>query len=289
METDVNTDEVVEETTVEPESSSAKTYEPIEEDGFVSTVEFREVDSDETDNGGDTPEKQDKPDSEDKDSQGPVPYDRFQEVINQKNEERKAREALEQRIAKNEQQKPQGKKQEQPKSKYRYHNIMAMSDEDLMQELTDTPKQFLQKAFQDFAYEFYNDLQNEQRQQQEQYQQQTTQQRTLQTYQEFFKDKEDGISMLQDGTIEKFLQENPGHNPISAYQALAGDKHFESRLKAEVEKERNKLLKELKAAGRAAPVKSGTTARTYADTRPTPAKNKADLKQAMLKRLVSTQ
>jgi hypothetical protein len=279
METDANTDEVVEETTVEPDSSPAKSYEPIEEDGFVSTTEFKEVevDSEEVDDGGDTSQKQEKPDSEKTDfSQHP----RFQELIKEKNE-------LKDRLSKIEAEKQQPGKKPESKSKYNFNNVMGMEDDEIVDQFTNSPKSFLANFAQQVAHEIMSDVQAEQQAKAQEYEQQTTQQKAVQNLQEFFKDKDDGIAMLQDGTIESFMKQNPGHNPISAYYALAGEQHTKSQVEAAVKKERDKLLKQLKAAGKAGPVRGETASRSYADTSPTPAKNKADLKQRMLKRMLS--
>jgi hypothetical protein len=284
MGNDANTDAVVEETTVETDSSSAKEYEPIEEDGFVSTTEFKEVDSGEVDDGGDTPEKQDEPDSEKQDFSK---HPRFQELISQRNEEREARQKLEERLAKQEQGKKDTPKQSQ--SKYKYKNIMSMDDEEIVDQFTNNPKQFLANYAQQVAHELTTDMQKEQAEKMQQYQRQTTQQKMMGNYTRFFQDKDDGIQMLKDGTIGNFIKQYPGHNPISAYYILAGDKQFNSRIQQAIEKERQKIYKELKAAGKAAPVKGGSSARTYTDAPVKPARNKADLKKAMLDRLLSTQ
>jgi hypothetical protein len=281
METDANTDAEV----IEPDSSSEPELEAIvDDDGFVSTTEFRaieEVEPDGEDTAEEPAQKNEKPESDDKDfSQHP----RFKELIKQKNDAQALAKAYGERMARLEAQgKPQGKNGKL----FNYNDVLSLPHDDLMERFSEDAPGLLREYGIQVAHDTIAYMQNQQRQQQQQMTQKQMQDRELSTMRSFFQDKDDGIQMLQDGTIQNFMKQNPGHNPMSAYYALVGDKIYQSKLQAELKREREKIEKQLKAAGRAAPVRSQTASKSYADPDPTPASNKSDLKQAMLKRALS--
>jgi len=279
-EQDANT--VEESTETESSSGSANLRSIVDDDGFVSTVEFEEVeDTEEADSEG-AEQNTPKPKSEKTDFHE---HPRFQELIKEKNE-------LAERLAKVEQQKnePVFKKEPaRPKSKYTFKNIMNMSDEDITDQFVSKPKEFLANLVQQAAYEITSDLEAEARAKQERYARQTEQDKVLGTFKNFFQDKEDGIQMLKDGTIKKFLKENPGHNPISAYHSIVGETMYQTRLEKAIKEERDKINRELKAAGRIKPIKSSTTTAGQNNQPIKQADNKADLKRIMLEKARSRQ
>ena len=248
----------------------------VDDDGFVSTTEFREIPKEsEPAKAGTSEETEQKTESRPSEKKDFHEHPRFRELIKEKNE-------LAERIAKLEAEKKQVTNQK-PQSKYAFKNIMDMEDEAIVDKFSNSPKSFLANFAQQIAHELRTELEVEARTKQEQQMHQTTQQRALQNMHDFFKDREDGISMLKDGTIERFLMENPGHNPISAYHALAGEKVYQAKLEAALKQERERITKELKAAGKVAPVTNSTT--TKADTKGPvkTARNKAELKEIMLR------
>lgn len=250
-------------------------YEPIiDDDGFVSTTDFKTVEPEPAKT--DTSEKtEQKTESTNQETKGFADHPRFQELIREKNE-------LKERLAKIEAQNQP--KEQQRKSKYNFKNIMQMEDEEIVGQITETPKAFLANLAQQIAHEIRTDFEAEAAAQSEQAKVQTTQQKALDNMRSFFEDKEDGIAMLKDGTIKAFLDNNPGHNPISAYHAIVGEKVYEERLKKEIEKEREKINQELKAAGKIKPIKSNSSTPSNQVGRPKLADNKSDLKRIILEK-----
>ena len=60
------------------------------------------------------------------------------------------------------------------------------------------------------------------------------------TYKEFESKNPDFKSMWDSGAIVRFIEENPGHNPISAYQTMT----YETRMQKAIEEAKTKAIKE---------------------------------------------
>ena len=265
----------------ETDSSSEIEYEPIiDDDGLISTTEFREVkkaDSVKAEPSEDAEKNtSDEPESKDK---GFHDHPRFKELI-QSQRELKEENA---RLKAEREEKPQPK--EPPKSKYKFDNLAAMDDEALSNLIIESPKKFVVNLANQLAHEIKADFEAESAQKEQmtaQEKSQAAQQAAMEKMYSFFREKEDATAMLKDGTIEQFLNENPHHNPISAYLTLVGDKVYQQKLEAEKQNIKQQLLKELKAAGKSSPVSQTAPTKTH-DEAERPAKSKAELKAYMLK------
>ena len=237
------------ETEVEDGGSSAdQNLQPItDDDGLVSTMEYEAVEEEpaeeETDSKEETPSETTETKTEDTASKKTGFHDHpdWKAMIAKKNQLESENKSL--------------KKSRQVTQQPKFKNIMSMEDDAIMDEFTDNPKQFLTN----FAQQLFHEIGERNTKEQQQNKQKQFQQSAKQTYADFFGAKEDGQQMLTDGRIEKFIQENPGHNAISAYHALAGESQLESKIEEAVKAERAKIKKELKAAGNAKSFSSQTS------------------------------
>ena len=245
--TDANTDtESIEST--ESSSDVETTLTPIvDDDGLISTTEYEKPEPVEETTSEDTEQKTDTDTSEDKDFNE---HPRFQELIAQKNGFKETADkvpGLEQRIS--ELEKP-------PESKF--NNIMSMEDEQIVDDFTSSPKQFLAN----FAQQLWSEFDNRQQSLSADYNRKTLQDQANTNMRNFFESDKDRLVMLNDGSIEKYMRENPGHNAMSAYYEIAGDSQYKTLVDEAVKKERDKIYKELKAKGNARSFASNTGSTT---------------------------
>ncbi len=215
----------------------------VSDDGLISTTEYEkpepveEIISEETEQKTETDTLKDKDFNE---------HPRFKELIDQKNQFKEAADkipALEQKIADLE---------KAPDTQF--DNIMSRDDDQIIDDFTNSPKKFLAN----FAQQLWSEFGNRQQSIQSEQDQRAIQERSNKTLQEFFDGKDDGIAMLNDGRIEKFIADNPGHNAISAYHELSGDSQYKTLVEEAVKTEREKIYKELKAKGNARSFSPGT-------------------------------
>ena len=230
----------------------------VDEEGLISTVEYETVEKPEADSADDTSDgaEQNPPDqqSEDKDFNE---HPRFKELINQKNEYKAKAEkaaALEQKVAQYE----QNQRDQQAQQKPQYENVLKWQDEDIIDKFTNDPKTFLKK----YGQQLFHEFQDQQGQAYQQQQQKNTQQRAFQNQAEFFNEDPAAAEMLNNGQIKTFLADNPGHNPISAFYAIAGEAVYQGKIDEAVAEAKTKLTNELKAKGNAASFSSTPGSKT---------------------------
>ena len=276
---DANTDTVIEEVTTDVEDSGSspevETQAIVDDDGMISTDEFEpieevevqeEVDSHNADTDDDTSQKTDSDTSKDKDFHD---HPRFQEVIQQKNEAKTEAEAARREIAelkaavnKQQQFKPEEVKPQDPQESLRLRELdkfMAMDNDDLSEMIINEPSKYRALSMQQLDRE-----QTARSEQQAKVQnQQSIQERTNQTLKKFFEDKPDGVELVQSGQIHKFIEENPGHNAISAYHEIKGEDQYQERLATDVKKETDKIYQTLKAKGNAGSISTTTGSKSY--------------------------
>ena len=215
----------------------------VDDDGLISTTEFKEVEPVKEIISEKTEQKIEPVISKEKDFND---HPRFKELIEQKNtfksvadkvpELEKKLSALEQRLT-------------QPEPKYK--NILGMDNEKIIDDFNEDPKNFLAN----FAQQLRSEFQQEDDNVRTQKEQQTVQENTQKTYREFFLEREDGQEMLADGRIKNFITQNPGHNPMSAYHAIASGTSQKAEIdkavaKAVADKEKE-IYTNLKAKGNA--------------------------------------
>lgn len=174
-------------------------------------------------------------------------HPRFQQIIKERNEERKARERLEAQmeiLTKVVDAPPdvQGGKPKEEDLPYRDTN--AMTEEQLAEWQANDPKGFAENLAAKIKYDLLQDLKQ---------QAAVTAKKTAQeqTYLNFGQKHEDFRTRWESGEIKKYIAENPGHNPMSAYHELVAadrDKSVQAQIdeavaKAKAETEREVLAR----------------------------------------------
>lgn len=155
-------------------------------------------------------------------------HPRFKEVIEEKN--RLKREAEEARIrtakmeAEVEMLKTMMDKKPASESKPDYMDITLMSEDEIADKLATDPKGFASNLYKQIRVEVMRDLREEEKAAKEQ-------DTTRRTYEKYEKENPDFVTMWQEGKIQAFLKDNPGHNPISAHMVMTR----EERIKEAVE------------------------------------------------------
>ena len=116
------------------------------------------------------------------------------------------------------------------------------TDEELLEIMTNNPKGFAS----DLATAIKENLTQEMQAERSAEQQKTLQQRQNETFENYFKGKEAELQAVAPD-IQKYMNENPGHNVISAYEHLTKDSSNTAAIDAARAEERAKVLSELKA------------------------------------------
>jgi len=116
----------------------------------------------------------------------------------------------------------------------RYTNVLEMSDSDIADALRDNPKGFMANLYVQVMHELKTEMATEVNKTE-------TTKKVKGTYDQFAEKNPDFNDMWKDGTIKKFMDTNPGHNPMSAYNELTAEK----RMQTEIEKAVAKAKKEV--------------------------------------------
>lgn len=253
---DANTS--TEEATGADSSSDAVTLEPIQgDDGLVSTVEYQTVEKEEpaeTDaNDADTSDDAEQNTPEDQVAENKDFHEnpRFKELIDQKNQQADEIKGLKNQIDELTSQMAVPAQETGHDSAQNFNNIMAMDDDQIVEDLTSNPKQFLANFANQIAHELKMDISAAEQAKQTEAETLSLKEQKAKTITDFFADKEDGQAMRDDGRIKSFIEENPGHNEISAYHALAGEAAQEAAIESAVKKREAEIYQELKAKGKA--------------------------------------
>lgn len=226
----------------------------VDEEGLVGTMEFDRVEpsvEDDQPEGDDPSGDAEQNASGTQDTQKPTtPYHedpRWQEIISDRNAEREGRIAAEKELEVYKRQGGPAKEQNTQVNRFE-----GKSDEDLLNDFTTNPKGFLA----DFANAVISGMQEKTAAEKAADEQRSFQERQDATFREFFKDKEVELRELAP-QIKEYIQKNPGHNAISAYQELTRDKRTETMRETIRNEEREKLLKEFKAGYNAQSASTG--------------------------------
>ena len=157
-------------------------------------------------------------------------HPRFKEVIEEKNRYKAEAEETRLRTAKLEAEleilKNMMKDKEQvqtPKSKS-FVDITQMTEEEITDKLATDPKWFAANLYRQIREEVVSDIRAEEKVAKEQ-------DMTRKTYESYEKENPDFVTMWQKGEIQRFMENNPGHNPISAHMVMTR----ESRVKEAIE------------------------------------------------------
>jgi len=108
-----------------------------------------------------------------------------------------------------------------------YQDVMEMDDEALDEKWETDKKGFLQNYAKQIAAEVFAGIA-------EREQKTTIQQKVNTTYDKYATENPDFQMMLDSGEIRNFINQNPGHNAISAHMALSGEAKTQAKIDAAV-------------------------------------------------------
>lgn len=227
--------------------------DPIEEAGLVSTTEFRsgeddasgddnsDSDSSESDSEGEGDGSKELSD-EDKAKLDATFQDspRFQELITQKNEARaQAQEASNTVSALQKQVETltdlvkglggdKQQTQQQQTQKPGYTDVLQLSDEKIIEGFESDPKGFLANFAMQVKDEVTQALMQQGQQQMQQSQRDQQAQAIDQLYADYESKNPDFVEAWEKGEVQKFMQENAGNTPISAWEIMKARAQAES-------------------------------------------------------------
>jgi hypothetical protein len=126
---------------------------------------------------------------------------------------------------------------EKAPAKADYKDITALTAEEIAEWQATDPKGFAANMYAQVKAEAMTQMQESLRAEREQEKNRISIEKT---YKEFEDKHKDFKPMWDSGEIVKFIEANPGHNPISAYQAMT----YETRMQKAIEEARAKAIKE---------------------------------------------
>jgi len=180
-----------------------------------------------------------------------VPYDRFQEVITEKND------ALERAIKAETERDAERARAETDAGEEKgkdFEDITKLSKEEAIEQLNEDPIAFLANYGRQVRTEVLEEVTAK-----------STEEKSeadiLSTYNEYAEKNPDFDEMWKKGTIQAYMQKNPGHNAISAHMTLTGEKKTQEKIEAakkETEKDVIAKVKSKKGASVLGEGPSGT-------------------------------
>jgi len=126
---------------------------------------------------------------------------------------------------------------EKAPAKADYKDITALTAEEIAEWQATDPKGFAANMYAQVKAEAMTQMQESLKAEREQEKNRISIEKT---YKEFEDKHKDFKPMWDSGEIVKFIEANPGHNPISAYQAMT----YETRMQKAIEEARAKAIKE---------------------------------------------
>ena len=167
-------------------------------------------------------------------------HPRWQEMLREREEAKKAVEQERIARAKLEGELEALKRQtqvEKPPAKADYKDITALTAEEIAEWQAIDPKGFAANMYAQVKAEAMTQMQESLKAEREQEKQRISIEKT---YKEFEDKHKDFKPMWDSGEIVRFIEANPGHNPISAYHAMT----YEARMQKAIEEARAKAIKE---------------------------------------------
>jgi len=167
-------------------------------------------------------------------------HPRWQEMLREREEAKKAVEQERIARAKLEGELEALKRQtqvEKPPVKADYKDITALTAEEIAEWQATDPKGFAANMYAQVKSEALMKMQEDFRAEREAENKKVSIERT---YKEFEDKHKDFKPMWDSGEIVRFIEANPGHNPISAYHAMT----YETRMQKAIEEARTKAIKE---------------------------------------------
>ena len=237
------------------ESSATANDRPAFDPDSIGLIHDREGDVTELNPSKETLKQEDEDAGKGKDKTTPEPkkdatsegdetrfdkHPRWQEMLREREEAKKAVEQERIARAKLEGELEALKRQtqvEKPPVKADYKDITALTAEEIAEWQATDPKGFAANMYAQVKHEALMKMQEDFRAEREQEKQRISIEKT---YKEFEDKHKDFKPMWDSGEIVRFIEANPGHNPISAYHAMT----YEARMQKAIEEARAKAIKE---------------------------------------------
>lgn len=127
-------------------------------------------------------------------------------------------------------------RQEQEEEELPFENIAEMEDDAIQDMIDREPKKFYSNLLKQAKHEVRAEVLNEVRQETGN---QTYQQRVNTTFEEYADKNDDFLLAIEDGSIENFIKQNPGHNAISAHMTMKAQKSTEAQAQEKEAQEKN--------------------------------------------------
>ena len=237
------------------ESSATANDRPAFDPDSIGLIHDREGDVTELNPSKETLKQEDEDAGKGKDKTTPEPkkdatsegdetrfdkHPRWQEMLREREEAKKAVEQERIARAKLEGELEALKRQtqvEKPPVKADYKDITALTAEEIAEWQATDPKGFAANMYAQVKSEALMKMQEDFRAEREAENKKVSIERT---YKEFEDKHKDFKPMWDSGEIVRFIEANPGHNPISAYHAMT----YENRMQKAIEEARAKAIKE---------------------------------------------
>lgn len=146
-----------------------------------------------------------------------------------------------------------------------YRDITQMTKEQILEWMEDDPQGYEANRFAQFLHETMVYQHRAGKQSAAKAEQDAARASVQKTYEQYEKDNPDFRPMWDSGEIMKFLDANPGHNPISAHQLLTAEKRVQAAAEKAAKEAEERVVKNFQAK-RGAQVLDGGPGRTPAPT-----------------------
>lgn len=245
-----------EETLNVPSDSST----PKESADLVSTTEYDdEVEPSEEKSKTEEPketQEDEKEDGKEKTVSEAVPYDRFQEMVENKNQWQKRAESAEKQTA--EKQDPVVHEDVLPAN---FTDLSVMSKDDLLEMMEDKPLDFCKNLATQIQYETLNQVQTMLADNVKKSEHEKQQEGVKTTFDKYAADNTDFNKMWESGEIKTYMDANPGHTAISAHQALTVEQRIADAVSKAVEETEKRKDSQIKTKQSARVLSAGPAAR----------------------------
>lgn len=246
-----------EETLNVPSESST----PKESADLVSTTEYDGVEPSEekskTEETEETQEKEeDEKDDKEKTVSEAVPYDRFQEMVENKNQWQKRAESAEKQAT--EKQDPVVHEDALPAN---FTDLSVMSKDDLLEMMEDKPLDFCKNLATQIQFETLNQVQTMLADNVKKSEHEKQQEGVKTTFDKYAVDNADFNKMWESGEIKTYMDANPGHTAISAHQTLTVEQRIADAVSKAVEETEKRKDSQIKTKQSARVLTAGSPAR----------------------------
>ena len=134
-----------------------------------------------------------------------------------------------------------------------FRDISKMNDEEILEWQQDDPKGYYANVLHQAKHELSGELRGEM-------QNQNYEAQVESTFNEFAKENPEFDEMWDRGELQRYMQNNPGHNAISAFMAMTQTKTIEDKVAEAVKAEREKMEKDFRTKRETQTLPSGPSA-----------------------------